>query len=421
MLLAIRTAPWSGLGGLGSVAHGLAEGGGAGLGGGRDQGYPAGASVRRRPMGRGLWAVLVIAATGCVVQPAAPPTTPDPGVAPPTCPAPRTSAGKLLFLSNRPGGARDGNYDLFEANLDGSNVTRLTDLPNYSVRWFDRDPLRGRLVVAASSDGDLTVGPSGRHGGAEGGEQTLAILEAGSNLRFLVDIRRGGTNPEQFVGVWHPTFSPDGERIVFGGTKQGQSANLWIINADGTGLRQIIDDPQRTHQDPRFTPDGRIVFVRHERRGLGQLTDLNGLNTWIVHPDDPAAARPVTDEDAIPGTPRVETDPAMSPDCAWVVSIRATEPLGLGTLLRPASDNAMMPADPGSGPAIRTLQSGANPLRVHGVPTWIDSQTLLSYRWETSKRGWRVIRYRVDAADGDVTVLDLGSPQGSEDLMPLAY
>lgn len=339
-----------------------------------------------------------------------------------TCNPNPVKPSKLLFLSNRPGGAADSNYDLYSADLAGESVTRVTDFPDYSIRWFDRDHHTGRIVLALSSGGDLTIGPSGRHGAAHGGEQAIAILDPSAELQFLVDIRPGGPNPEGFVGVWHPTFSPGGERVVYSGTKSGESANLWIINTDRSGSRRLISDPQRTHQDPRFAPNGRVVYIRHNRQGFQQLTDPNGLNVWIVDPDDPGSNRPITDEARIPGSPRIETDPAMSPDCRWVASIRATEPFGLRTLLRPASDNVLFPTGVATEQApIRALQTGANPLRVHGVPTWLDTETLLSYRWESLARGWRIIRYRVDDRDGDVSVLDLESQAGFEDLMPLAY
>lgn len=379
-------------------------------------------ALKRSP----LWSTIGAAAllSACVVA-ATPPSPPaDRGDSMERhaqgCTSNRPAATKLMFLSNRPGGARAGNYDLFEADLDGANVRRLTDFPSYSIRWFDRDPTTGRIVVAASSGGDLTIGPSGGHGAAEGGEQTIAILE-GSEMRFLVDIRPGGNNPESFVGVWHATFSPDGQRVAYSGTKQGESANLWIQNIDGSGLRRLINDPHRTHQDPRFTPDGRVVFIRHDRRGLGQIADPNGLDVWILDPDSPESARPITREAAIPGPPRIETDPAMSPDCIWVASIRATEPFGLTTLLRPASDNVAFTVDATGREAMRTMQKGEQPLRVHGVPTWIDSETILSYRWETRAEGWRVVRYRIDSPDGQVAIMDLGAPKGSEDLLPLAY
>ena len=338
-----------------------------------------------------------------------------------TCPEPRVREGKMLFLSRRPGGARDDNYDIYTADLEGRGVRRLTDFADYSIRWFDKDPLRQRLVVAGSSDGDLSIGPSGHHGGASSGEQVIAIVEEGLALRTLVDIRSEHQNPEAFVGVWHPTFSPDGNRIVFSGSKRGESANLYLIQPDGGGLRRLIDEPHRTYNDPRFGPDGRIVYVRHDAEGIGQLMRANDLDVWLMDPDDPTSARRVTREESIPGPATIETDPAVSPDCLWVAAVRASQPLTPSSILRPASDNVILGIGRNNDGDARILQHGENPLRVHGVPTWQDSSTILSYRWDAAGKGWRIIRYRLDAPDNAVEILDLGAPIGSEDLLPLAY
>lgn len=327
----------------------------------------------------------------------------------------------MLFLSRRPGGARDDNYDVYETDLEGREVRRLTDYADYSIRWFDKDPKRQRLVVAGSIDGDLSVGPSGKHGGASSGEQVIATVSEGEALRILIDIRSARQNPEGFVGVWHPTFSPDGEEIVFSGTKRGESANLFLMRSDGSALRRLITDPHRTYNDPRFGPDGRIVYVRHDEQGLRQLQKANALDVWLMDLGEPASARRVTLEDSISGPATIETDPAMSPDCLWVASVRATHPLSLASLVRPASDNVIFGIGPDNSGQFRVLQHGESPLRVHGVPTWQDASTILSYRWEPTMKGWRIVRYRLDTADNEIEVLELGAPEGSEDLLPLAY
>lgn len=115
------------------------------------------------------------------------------------------------------------------------------------------------------------------------------------------------------------------------------------------------------------------------------------------------------------------TDPAMSPDCRWVASVRASQPLSPRSLLRPASDNVVFGIGDDNPGQYDRLQHGENPLRVHGVPTWQDSSTLLSYRWDSTGKGWRIIRYRLDSQDNSVEVMDLGAPIGGEDLLPLAY
>jgi len=343
-----------------------------------------------------------------------------PSRAEPACPQAGSAKESLLFLSDRPGGKRNGNWDVYRADLSGERVERLTDFPKLSIRWFDKDPQRSRLVIAASSRGNLSVGPSGPDGGPAAAEEVLAVVDEGARPRKLIDLRPGGHNPENFTSLWHPTFSPDGSRIVFAADKRGESNNLWIVNDDGTGLRRIAKDPQRTQNDPRFTPDGRVVYVRHEKSGLAQLVKPNLLDVWLIDPDRPTANRRLTAESKIPGPPLVETDPAVSPDCARVAMIRAVAPVSLGSLLKPLSANAVMKVK-GKARRFRLMQAGTTPDRTHGVPTWIDAESLLSYRWETEVKAWRVIRFEANADDGDVSVMDLGAPTGSSDLLPLAY
>lgn len=63
-----------------------------------------------------------------------------------------------------------------------------------------------------------------------------------------------------------PRISPDGKRIVFARTgfdinKDRERSSLWMVNADGTDLRPLLD-PTRSAGSPRWSPDGtRLLFV----------------------------------------------------------------------------------------------------------------------------------------------------------------
>ena len=63
-----------------------------------------------------------------------------------------------------------------------------------------------------------------------------------------------------------PQISPDGRRIVFERSgydvmKDRATSHLWIVNADGSDLRPLLD-PARQAGSPRWSPDGtRLVYV----------------------------------------------------------------------------------------------------------------------------------------------------------------
>jgi Tol biopolymer transport system component len=61
-------------------------------------------------------------------------------------------------------------------------------------------------------------------------------------------------------GVQTPSFSPDGQELVFVGLDAGTS-NLYRVGVDGEGLQQLTQDRSAV-RDPQWAPDGRsVVYV----------------------------------------------------------------------------------------------------------------------------------------------------------------
>ncbi len=69
-----------------------------------------------------------------------------------------------------------------------------------------------------------------------------------------------------------PQISPDGSRVAFVRTgfdimKDRERASLWVVNADGTGLRALTDG-SRHASSPTWSPDGsRLAYVAHGEEG----------------------------------------------------------------------------------------------------------------------------------------------------------
>jgi TolB protein len=64
------------------------------------------------------------------------------------------------------------------------------------------------------------------------------------------------------------TWSPDGRRLAFTVQPADGPAEIWTMNADGSGRHRLLDDPGVDDFTPSFTPDGRhVVFVRCSEDG----------------------------------------------------------------------------------------------------------------------------------------------------------
>ncbi len=129
--------------------------------------------------------------------------------------------------------------DIFEANLDGSGLRRLTDAKGYDAE------------ASYSPDGKHIVFCSNR-----GGEKNLELYvmdSDGKNVRKLTNA------PGCYNGG--PFFSPDGKRVIFrSDRKEKDKLQLYVINVDGTGERALTDDPNWVQWGPYWYKDSKHVI-----------------------------------------------------------------------------------------------------------------------------------------------------------------
>lgn len=153
-------------------------------------------------------------------------------------------------------------------------------------------------AVADAVDGNaLPPIPGGRtlaFDATEGTWMSVDVHPSGSTLVFdllgdLYTLPVAGGDARLLIGGVpfdsQPVYSPDGSRIAFVSDRSGND-NLWIANADGTGLRQLSHDTQNEgFSSPAWSRDGRSVYV--SRRAYRR--DEYGL--WLYGVDGGAGVR----------------------------------------------------------------------------------------------------------------------------------
>ncbi|MCD7058632.1 hypothetical protein [Pelagibacterium xiamenense] len=168
----------------------------------------------------------------------------------------------VTFTTERNG---DGNADVYRCRIDGSDV---------------------QPVVASPAVEDvLTISPDGTLGAyvstADGYKSNVWVVDLSTGeRRNLTGRPEVAGDPGSPDGYFRPTWSPDGEWLVFSsdrntgwyGHKQGhgwehtQVLGIYAIRPDGSGFRQIAFKQDHALGTPKFSPDGkRIVFYEMER------------------------------------------------------------------------------------------------------------------------------------------------------------
>lgn len=183
---------------------------------------------------------------------------------------------RIVFTSDR-----DGDLEIYTMKLDGSDVQRLTNAPGYDGGPFF-SPDSKTIVYRAFHPTDVKEL-------ADGKALLNDHLVRPSTLDIMV-MNADGSNPRVVVSNkaanFGPFMHPDGRRIIFASNTadpRGRNFDLFIVNVDGTGLERV------TFNDtfdgfPMFSADGRqLVFASN--RGGTQVGETNiFIADWVDTP-----------------------------------------------------------------------------------------------------------------------------------------
>ena len=234
------------------------------------------------------------------------------------------SGEQILFVSDRDGNRDILGRDLYLMNPDGSNVRRVfkrkasRDCPTWSpdgkqiayestnlgflttihiatLGEQEEEPIVKGFYPAWSPDGTEIAYTTYLEGIGHTRRVTLVDIRTGKKKRLLPKKAMDWQN--------RPSWSRAGDKLVFSWNKNPlppdhnplldpfppvwkAKETIYMVNRDGTGLKQLVDEAGPSAWLPTLSPNGNELLYTQDVNGFWQISKLDvngGIRTQLTH------------------------------------------------------------------------------------------------------------------------------------------
>jgi len=199
-----------------------------------------------------------------------------------SCPTWYKDGKHVLIASDRL-----GDSAIWKVPIDGGAVIQVTaGAKDIYDLWPDINPKTGAIVFSSNRAGKTS--------------QIFMVIPGKTGLTQITRVPNDATCPR---------WSPDGKMIAFCCPDKEGTSYIWIVNSDGSTLRQIVEGYQ-----PCWSPDGRRV-------AFAKQTTIGKVKNWDIYTigvDGTAMAQVTSDESH-------EFQPDWSADGMWLAYVSVKE------------------------------------------------------------------------------------------------
>jgi len=193
-------------------------------------------------------------------------------------------------------------FDVSTFSASTTGVLAFTSVPTHRLVWFDRS---GKPVpVTSSADRISNIALS-----ADGTRVAARRFFQGNYDIWVIDLARGPTSrvTSNQAPDGAPVWSPDGRRIAFS-SERGKGGNIYVTEASGTGVEELVLSSDQPNDPTDWSPDGR--FILFTRQNAATLKDV-----WALPLFGDRRAFPVVQ------TQFIEEQAHLSPDGQWIAYV----------------------------------------------------------------------------------------------------
>ena len=184
---------------------------------------------------------------------------------------------------------RDGNWEIYVMEANGTNPRRLTDdwADDYLPVW---SPDGQHIAFASYRDGNFEIyvmkadgtNPRNLTNNSAGdsypswspdGQHIAFVSKRDGNWEIYV-MEANGNDPRRLTAAWagdyFPVWSPDGQHIAFTSHRDGKY-DIYVMGSDGSNPRRLTNHSANYSMTPSYSPDGQYIAFDSDRDGNWEI------------------------------------------------------------------------------------------------------------------------------------------------------